>query len=80
MHYYTYLLYLQCYSCYTYFPLLHLQVQGNLNYILHSASREETFHNGTRDLGRQFGQFCLRKGDEADRAAMAAQARVVLFL
>jgi uncharacterized integral membrane protein len=37
------------------------EVQGNLEYILHQPSEEKEYHNGTRDLGRAFGNFCLER-------------------
>jgi hypothetical protein len=46
------------------------EVQGNLNYILHRTSEEREFHNGTRDKGRAFGQFCERHASAKDRATM----------
>lgn len=46
-------------------------VERNFDYILRQPSKEASFHNGVRDLGRAFGQFCLETAaDEHHKAQM----------
>ena len=51
------------------------EVQGNLEYILYQPSEEQEYHNGMRDLGRSFGQFCLEQEFGQDEEARARALR-----
>ena len=46
------------------------EVGGNFHYVVHERSSEDRFHNGVRDQGRSFGQFCMRLTDRSHKAQM----------
>ena len=56
------------------------EVQGNLHYILHQPSEEATFHNGVRDVGRSFGQFCKQATVEEHHTRQMADQPDSFFL